>query len=279
MNDDNKTVYIYGLFDPRLPDNIRYIGKTYQLKIRIWTHIKSASNKNEQKTYRINWIKKLAKENIQPDFKILEECNMYNWEERESYWIAKLKSEGHKLTNATSGGDGCNNPTPELRKKLSDSHKGNKSRLGIPHTEEMKKHFSKIRKGRPGTEAEKQRMIEYNKSKGKGYTLSEEHKKKISKSGKGRIISKETREKMSKINKGRLISETQKKMHSETMKKNAPKYDFNGTMMSILEASKLYNVNVNTLRSKISNNILPSIAILSKEEFKKYKLNIMKHKP
>ncbi len=163
MNENINIIYIYALFDPRKPLHIRYVGKTIHLEKRIANHIKSPRYK--EKNYKINWINSLIKNNIYPEYKILEECNTNNWKEKEMHWIKKLREEGHILTNSTAGGDGCNEPTEELRKKLSESHKGNKSRLGIPHTEKTKKHFSKIRKGRKGTYAERQRFIEYNKKK------------------------------------------------------------------------------------------------------------------
>ena len=73
MNDYNEPVCIYALFDPRSPNKIRYVGKSQELIKRIRCHI-SKTLCNQDKTYK-------------------------------AYWIAKLKSEEHKLTNLTDGGE------------------------------------------------------------------------------------------------------------------------------------------------------------------------------
>ena len=253
MNNEDKIVFIYGLFDPREPEHIRYIGKTNKNRLysRMFMHKKTVKYENDNNNHRINWMKKLHNANIEFQYIILEECFSYNWKEKEQYWIKKSKEEGHILTNSTAGGDGCVEPTPELRKKLSESHRGNKARLGIPCTKEYKEKLSKLYKGRPGTEAERQRMIEYNKKKGKGYKLSEEHKQKIRESCKGRIMSKE---------------------EIQHIKNRAPKFDFNGELLSLTEAANKYNVGRTTLSRRIYQYKSPtSVAILSSAEYKLYK--------
>ena len=73
-------------------------------------------------------------------------------------------------------------PSEETKQKMSESHMGNKRRLGIPHSEESKKRISEANKGR---------LII-------GRTLSEETKRKISESLKGRKLTEEHKIKLRK---------------------------------------------------------------------------------
>ena len=103
-------IIIYGLFDPRLPNEIRYVGKTkMKLTKRIQYHVEESRRKLKG-TYKIHWINKLLNENIRPKGIILEECNEDNWQEREKFWIAKLNN----LTNSTKGGETIGYTTTEV---------------------------------------------------------------------------------------------------------------------------------------------------------------------
>lgn len=95
------TVIIYGLYDPRKKDLIRYVGKTtMSLKKRLQGHIDESRN-IKSPTYKKYWIQSLLKENIRPEIKIIEECSEEIWQEREIYWISQFT----KLTNTTIGGE------------------------------------------------------------------------------------------------------------------------------------------------------------------------------
>ena len=97
-------IKIYGLFDPREPDIIKYVGKTkMSLRKRLQAHI-DESRRKLNGTYKIHWVNSLCKENIKPDIKILEICTEDNWQEREKYWIKTLTN----LTNSTEGGEVIN---------------------------------------------------------------------------------------------------------------------------------------------------------------------------
>jgi len=90
-------IYIYGLYTD---EDIRYVGKTNNLEKRLNEHIRDAKcNKN---THKHNWIRKELKNNKEIKIKILEECNIKNWEEKEKLWIKKYNN----LTNCTEGGEG-----------------------------------------------------------------------------------------------------------------------------------------------------------------------------
>ena len=120
--------------------------------------------------------------------------------------------------NQTSGGQFYPRPeepfSPEVRKKLSESHKGK------PLSEEHKKRSGEARRGKkkaPHTEESKKKISESKKGKKLG-SPTEEHKKKISESKKGKPKSEETRKKMSESFKGRIQTEETKRKISETMK-------------------------------------------------------------
>lgn len=106
-------IKIYGLYDPRDPERIRYVGKTRMTtRKRLQGHI-DESRLGKSKTYKVFWIRKLLKENIRPLIKVLELCDEKDWQEREKYWIAKLNN----LTNSTEGGDttAINNESPVVK--------------------------------------------------------------------------------------------------------------------------------------------------------------------
>jgi hypothetical protein len=81
--DKNKKTYIYGLMDG---DVVKYVGKSDNPNQRKYNHISEALN-SDSKTHRINWIKKMVKENKEISLKILEIVPYDKWEEKEKYWI------------------------------------------------------------------------------------------------------------------------------------------------------------------------------------------------
>lgn len=63
-------------------------------------------------------------------------------EEKERYYISVYKSNETKHGyNGTSGGESGWVPSEEAKKKMSDSHKGKRYNIGVPFTEERKKHL------------------------------------------------------------------------------------------------------------------------------------------
>ena len=112
---------IYGLADPLEPEKIRYIGKARR-SWRMKTHATETRNHPEYKTHKHNWIRKLQTEGRDYIVIILKEFEedisddlLYT---HEVHFIAKYKVENHDLTNATDGGEGMRNPSPETRTKL-----------------------------------------------------------------------------------------------------------------------------------------------------------------
>lgn len=97
------TVYIYILKDQN--NNIRYVGKTTNIKRRLYSHIAEAKL-NKSKRYVLNWIRQLLLNNQKPILEVIEECNENNWQEREIYWISYYKELIPDLCNLCDGGTG-----------------------------------------------------------------------------------------------------------------------------------------------------------------------------
>lgn len=172
----NGLAYIYALSDPRTKE-IRYVGKTFDLKQRLWQHQHDV--KRGLNTRKTGWIKSLLKSGYWPTMEELEsfpENEVEQWEEAERFWIETLRFYGFRLTNMdTGGGSGRRSSletrlkigehssrrihTPETRAKISASCKARmtpeeKERLRVKcsnhrHTEETKRIISQSKLGKP----------------------------------------------------------------------------------------------------------------------------------
>jgi hypothetical protein len=101
----SRVVSIYGLFDPREPDHIRYIGKT----VGVWNgrrraHINEARERTDHKGKRLIWIRSLLAEGIQLGVVLLFITNEDNWETVERTLVKIYRMEGHDLLNVHRGG-------------------------------------------------------------------------------------------------------------------------------------------------------------------------------
>jgi len=123
------TVYIL-----KEPDGItiRYVGITSKtVEERFKFHLKDG--KGKAVNYKSKWIKSLLEKNLLPTYEILKE-NLTEEEAKaeERTLITEFKNSGIRLTNGTGGGDGCFNPSAEVREKMRLSH------LGKGHTLETR---------------------------------------------------------------------------------------------------------------------------------------------
>jgi hypothetical protein len=163
-------------------------------------------------------VKKYGKNNFKRD--ILEICSKEDVDEREIYWIKKLKATvrgiGYNLTKGGTGGDTfTNNPNKEsTREKL------RKISTGKKHTEEAKKKISILRSGSGNgmfgkiainrgispSEITRAKLSSANKGKGKGIKRSEEIRRKISVSRTGIVHSAIHKQKISRTLLGRKLS-------------------------------------------------------------------------
>lgn len=132
------TTYIYVLIDPRT-EEIRYVGKTVNPYKRFYKHYSE-----HETNYKSRWIEQLRKLDLKPRMEIIEAVATENWQEREIYWIAELRAQGCRLTNVTTGGEGCNGyvASEEARRKISARTKGRKL------TDEQRRKLGIASKGR-----------------------------------------------------------------------------------------------------------------------------------
>lgn len=105
-------VYIYALLDPDT-DEVRYIGKTINLKQRFTDHYNTSAKGNNP--YKARWIGKLKAQGKRPKMIVLEECAVDTWEDIERHWITHHRSIGSRLTNVLSGGLGGRDFQPRAR--------------------------------------------------------------------------------------------------------------------------------------------------------------------
>ena len=139
MEDDYK---IYKLIDP-IDERIRYVGMTINsLKQRLKSH------RNEKsKSHKSAWVNSLKKNGLAPKIELIETVNSYKLAcEKETYWIDKLKKDGHNLTNHATGGNKNKRMSLETRQKMSESHKARNKIHKRVMSEESKKRLSSSKK-------------------------------------------------------------------------------------------------------------------------------------
>lgn len=150
-------------------DNKRYIGRDKKalLKRRWYAHISKLRKNNHTNAYLQNAWNKYGKENF--EFSILEICDSNELNEREIYYISFYKSNNTDFGyNLTSGGDGNHSwiPSEETKRKISESHKGEKNPMwGKKLNEKQKSAFIKRgtehpQYGKPRTNETKEKLRE-----------------------------------------------------------------------------------------------------------------------
>lgn len=178
-------------------------------------------------------IKKYGKEKFKKE--IIEYTTIDLMDEREIFWIKELDAMNPKVGyNLCEGGCSTRGHvlSEEVRKRLSEKHKGkklseeckkkigikssgNKYALGKKLTEEHKAKLGQIAKTRIRSVEERKKLSDFNKGNKNclGRKLSEESKRKIGDGNRGKKRTKEERELMSARYKGRKATEeTKQKM-------------------------------------------------------------------
>jgi len=154
----SKECFIYGIKEPTT-DRIRYVGLSTQGMTRPLQHFMPCYARHET-SHKSNWIKKhFTGVDPRPFIVILERCDRSNVEEREIFWIGKLRSEGVDLVNMTDGGSAGlgRRFSSETRAKISRSKKGQK------HSPEARAKMSASHLGVPvGTRRPKRPVIDQN---------------------------------------------------------------------------------------------------------------------
>lgn len=100
-------MYIYGLYNS-FSDEIRYIGKTNNIKRRLSEHIQEAKSNKYNHFPKNRWILKTLASNGKINIKILETTDDASWPEREKYWIKYYKNISSNILNISEGGEGFN---------------------------------------------------------------------------------------------------------------------------------------------------------------------------
>lgn len=140
-------VYIYALVDPR-SGLVRYVGKSVRPTDRLSNHCNEQGN-----SHRHRWLRQLRALELKPTLTILEEVTSgTNWQEAERRWIAYGHAHGWRLTNSTSGGDGVQDLSPEIRARMALTWTGRK------HRPESLLRIGLASKGRTHTQAYKDFM-------------------------------------------------------------------------------------------------------------------------
>lgn len=238
---DTKTVYIYGLVDPRT-NEVRYVGKTINPTNRHNQHLKFRAYYAH--TYKARWINSLKQEKLQPKFVILEKVNNDRAVVREQYWIGYYKNlVGDGLTNSTTGGQGPRNPI--IGRKLSEETKRKIGLAGIgrPCSNETRKRMSESQRKRPPrvpiTDEQKDH---YRQARlrviASGFTISKKARNKISKRFLGKSLSIEHKKKIGIANKGNILTlETRRKI-AERHKKPILQFDLLGNFIKEFDSIK-----------------------------------------
>ncbi len=136
--------FVYALIDPR-NNELRYVGKTYRLKERIYDHLHHVGRGDQ--TYKARWLRLLVAEGLDPIVLTLAYVLHVEAAALEVQYIKTLRGYGVRLTNLTDGGDG----TPGLRRApVSDAtrKKISAANTGKRHSRETRALWSKQRRGR-----------------------------------------------------------------------------------------------------------------------------------
>ncbi len=153
--------FIYALSCPDTGE-IRYVGQTSRGTKRFTEHAKGMKC-SDGSIYKKYWVQQLLDTGKIFDSHILTTLpDASQLDTAEIYWIAFLKSRGHRLTNLTDGGGGVRGRrhsdeekakisaahlgkklTAEHRKKLSEAHMGKS--LSIEHRAKLSAALSKSR--------------------------------------------------------------------------------------------------------------------------------------
>ena len=187
-NTDPLPVIVYGLSSSE-DGEVRYIGQTAQPTKRLNNHISESKTGN---THKKRWIRSVIAKGFEVQMSTLLEDSV--WDEDEIRIIEEHKAAGARLTNATGGGGGLKNATPETRAKLSAA-----ARDRPPISDETRAKMSAAGRDRAPISNKTRAKI-----RAAGRNISNETRAKLSAAGRARPpISAETRAKISAANRAR----------------------------------------------------------------------------
>ena len=136
--------------------------------------------------------------------------------------------------NLKEGGGSGGKPCEEVRKKMSESHKGK------THPDEVKQKIGAAHKGKTTPEEVKQKISKSHTGK----TRSDEHKQNLSKSLKGRTLTDEHKQKMSETHTGKTLPDEVKQKigianfgDKNPNSKKLYQYNIDGTFIQLFASS------------------------------------------
>jgi hypothetical protein len=119
---------VYALIDPAQSDEIRYVGVTKGCpEARRRAHVSEALRRDADGSWRLPanhrrcWIRSLVAAGRRPEVRLLATVEDSARRDAERIWIASVIALGHRLTNATAGGEGPENYKPLDAAKLRNS--------------------------------------------------------------------------------------------------------------------------------------------------------------
>jgi hypothetical protein len=194
------TTFIYGLYDPRNPIDVRYIGKANDIRLRLEAHASLARNPKSIRNLRLlGWIRRLLSDGIKPRISVLEECKISQWRDREKFWIEKSRLERNSILNIDDGGNGIAFINDETRRRMSEAHKGKN------HSLEHRRNIGLGQLGNKRGEATRKKQSDIAKARGIAHLQTKEVRAKAAASLKGRKFSNAHRAALSIASKRRWL--------------------------------------------------------------------------
>ncbi len=182
-----KNTFIYSLSHPITKD-VRYIGKSNRPRNRFNNHLNEVSSSRKSR-----WVQSLRRNGLIPEFHIVDEVPVLEWEFWERHYISLFESWGFDLTNLNEGGAGAiGKPTSEETKQ-----KQRIAKLGKKQTPE---HIEKVRQSQLGKKQPLE-AIKKTAAANRGRKNSQEMKDKLSALFKGKKRDPEAVLKMAETNK------------------------------------------------------------------------------
>ena len=119
--EDTKEHKLYVLFDPRTPEEIRYVGYTCNtLRYRLLGHRNTRSTTD---SYKNCWLRSMSRDGVTPEIRLYKVVTEDTWQEEEILAIAHFKSLGHRLVNTHAGGQSLGD-IDSVKRRLSSTLKG-----------------------------------------------------------------------------------------------------------------------------------------------------------
>jgi hypothetical protein len=215
--------FIYVLIDP-IDNLIKYVGKSDTPEKRRKQHIQeSVSEFSYANTLKVNWIKNIVSQGLEPVMQIIDEVPKTEWRFWEKHWEDLLLSWGFPLKNGDDcGRGGLTSQTQEARKKIRFAYlnKSYEERYGVEKAAQIKQ---KLRDYRLNMSTDKKKEFQAKRKEKITPERQREINKKVSASRLGQRLSEAQKKKISQS----LKASTKRKQWLETLdisKQKNPKY-------------------------------------------------------